>query len=738
MDGGHLRLDETERNQVRHTRVKSCHFARTRKSTQLSATVKNLLFHPSALSFPPASGLGVVAVMKLTAILLALVSSLALAQENPPPDRAQALRGSIATYAGVPRGKDRRVDVARLASELADLRVNTYSWLIHDRDTDWDDLKLFLPLAREQGIKVWLTLVPPSESPPKNKMFSEPFRLDYERWAIEIAKLSIAEPNLVAWSVDDFTHNVKFFTPEKLRGIVEGARALNPKLAFVPCCYLPVTMKTSLLNDYRGIFDGILFPYRSESTKIGLTDPGQVEAEVAKIRALAGEGVPVIVDVYASGHSTLGQCTPDYMRDVMNTARKCADGVMIYCHPNAAKQPEKHAIISELFHAWTKSNQTDATAASLQKVRESYQQLLALFPEDQQGFSKDADKNADGPELVTDHQPMTYGFVLSAEALHFRSDRNAESGDRVRKAARWLLDNRDLDGDGKPGWGLPQSWPAWGHAPNPHHQPYTITTAIALAGLLDALAIHDFWSVDERDEMLSLSVEVTMRWCKEMWSEGYGGGYFWYSPAKLDDIFGVNAPAMFLGSLARLLKEDGVRFSDADRQLAQQRCDALASAIVNTAQLHDGQPFWLYAPLPNKLNHERFEDVMHHVYTLWGIEGYRNMGGKVALPWSRAQALRSLDHFWKDGGVAENDQDRPDKKKPNPAPARLCGAGMLLLGYAAWGDAVHAQETLKWIDQQCGPWPQLRHSPTATADTVYLRDCAHVLFGLAQLAYRPN
>jgi hypothetical protein len=152
-------------------------------------------------------------------------------------------------------------------------------------------------------------------------------------------------------------------------------------------------------------------------------------------------------------------------------------------------------------------------------------------------------------------------------------------------------------------------------------------------------------------------------------------------------------------------------------------------------QLHDGKPFWHYAPLPNKLNHERFEDVMHHVYTLWGIEGYRDADGKVALPWTRAQALRSLDHFGKDGGVTENDQDRPDKKKPSPAPARLCGAGMLLLGYAAWGDSRRTTETLEWIGRQCGPWPQLRHSPAAKSDTVYLRDCAHVLIGLAHLAY---
>lgn len=267
-------------------------------------------------------------------------------------DRTEAIRGCFGTYAGVPRGKDHRVDVARLARELGDLRANTYSWLIHDQATDWDDLKVLLPLARAKGIRVWVTLVPPSESPPNNKMFSEPFQLDYERWAVEIAKLSIAEPNLVAWSIDDFTHNLRFFTPEKLRGIVNGSRKINPRLAFVPCCYLP-GIKPKFIADYRDSLDGILFPYRSESGKIGLTDATLVAAEVEKIRAMTGPSLPVIVDVYASRHSTLGASTSEYVRTVMINAWKSAGAVMIYCHQNPSAQPAKHEMTMVLFHQWS-------------------------------------------------------------------------------------------------------------------------------------------------------------------------------------------------------------------------------------------------------------------------------------------------------------------------------------------------------------------------------------------------
>ena len=272
--------------------------------------------------------------------------------ESKLQDRTQALRGSFGTYAGEPRTNDGRVDVERLVSELVDLRANTYHWLIWHRQTDWDDLQRFLPLARREDILVWVCLVPPSESPPRTKSFSEPFRLDYERWAVEIARLSVREPNLVAWSVDDFTHNLKFFTPEYLGRVVRGARQINPKLAFVPCSYSPrVTPKFA--EQYRGLIDGVLFPYRAELTGANLTDPTLVESEVATLRKILGPTIPIIVDVYASSHSRLGSSTPDYVEEVMQRAIRCADGVHVYCHHSPRAGSPKSQVITRLFHAWS-------------------------------------------------------------------------------------------------------------------------------------------------------------------------------------------------------------------------------------------------------------------------------------------------------------------------------------------------------------------------------------------------
>jgi hypothetical protein len=269
------------------------------------------------------------------------------------PARSEKLRGTRATYAGEPRLANGHVDVSKLLSELADLHANTYKWLIWHASTDWDDLKSFLPEARKKKINVWVTLVPPSESPPLyGTDYSEPFRLDYERWAKEIAQLSVREKNLIAWSLDDFSSaNTSFFTPEKLRSILDGAHKINPNLAFVPCCYYP-QINVAFVQKYRGLFDGVLFPYLSESAQASMTNSTRIDAEVREVKANFGP-VPVFIDVYATGYSSLGRTTPRYVREVMENGHRSADGILIYCHQDETQAPEKYRIIKELFSRWS-------------------------------------------------------------------------------------------------------------------------------------------------------------------------------------------------------------------------------------------------------------------------------------------------------------------------------------------------------------------------------------------------
>lgn len=262
---------------------------------------------------------------------------------NPCSKYKEAVRGTLGTYANPPRLTDGRIDQKRLIAELKDIHANTYNWLIRTRNDDLESLKLFLPLARKNKLKIWATLVPPSEPPA-----SEPFKLDYKRWTIELATLSLAEPNLVAWSIDDFTHNLNLFTPEYVKIFLDIARSINPKLAFMPCCYFK-QITPSFVTNYGNLLPGILFPYRAESVGANLKDASQVENEIGKLREMFRPKFPIILDIYASGHSHLGASTPQYLQEVLDVGLKVADGILIFRHQDPVKFSVKYQIIKEGF-----------------------------------------------------------------------------------------------------------------------------------------------------------------------------------------------------------------------------------------------------------------------------------------------------------------------------------------------------------------------------------------------------
>ena len=264
---------------------------------------------------------------------------------HDPSKHKEAVRGTVGTYANPPRFEDGRVDHKRLIAELIDLHANTYIWVIPPKyPEDWEALKLFLPLARKAKLKVWVSLRPPSEPP-----IPHPFGTNYEKWATELARLSQKERSLVAWSIDDFSHNQKFFTPVYLGKLLAAASAINPKFAFVPCCYYKALTPEFAAN-YSNLLHGILFPYRAESVGANLKDAGQVAEEMTKLRGLFGLEFPIYLDIYATAHSKLGASTPEYVNEVLKVGRKIANGVFIYKHQDPLKSMAKYQIIKNGFN----------------------------------------------------------------------------------------------------------------------------------------------------------------------------------------------------------------------------------------------------------------------------------------------------------------------------------------------------------------------------------------------------
>jgi hypothetical protein len=207
--------------------------------------------------------------------ILAFLATAAAAQSQ---DRAAAqlspqriFHHHLADYDAELRRPDGHVDSDAMVKRLKQLGVNTYYWLVWHSATDWDDLHDFLPKAAKEGIEVWVYLVPPTESPPKfGRNYSEPFRLDYVRWAEEIAKLSLVHPNLTAWVIDDFYANHAFFSPAYLREIRKKSKAINPRLAFLPLMYFG-EMRPRFVADYRDVIDGVVVAYLQDRAEIDRT-----------------------------------------------------------------------------------------------------------------------------------------------------------------------------------------------------------------------------------------------------------------------------------------------------------------------------------------------------------------------------------------------------------------------------------------------------------------------------------
>lgn len=188
------------------------------------------------------------------------------------PTGGQGLsRHHLADYDSELRLSNGRVDTDAMVTRLKELGVNTYYWLIWHSATDWDDLQMFLPKASEAGIDVWVYLVPPSESPPKyGSQYSEPFRLDYRRWAEEIARLSLKHRNLTAWVIDDFYANHALFTPAYLRELRAKYKGINPQLAFLPLMYF-AEMQPTFVAEYREVIDGVVVAYLQDREEIDRT-----------------------------------------------------------------------------------------------------------------------------------------------------------------------------------------------------------------------------------------------------------------------------------------------------------------------------------------------------------------------------------------------------------------------------------------------------------------------------------
>lgn len=312
----------------------------------------------------------------LSALLLAWVLAAGAAGASSRPNskadaasaaRQAALRGAWGTYDRAPYVAHKvesmlpepRMDIDRLIKELVDLHVNTYCFLIWHHAVDWVELHRFLPEARKHGIQVWVYLTPPTEQPPlfNGYGYSEPFGTDYLRWARELARLSLEEPNLTAWCIDDFAvaGNLKLFTPDYIRKMVTAARQINPKLAFMPCIY-NMSEDGKSLKAYAGLFDGILLCHNLQDENKPMAEHrAWMQQNVKLCKEYLGKACPVISFQFVMFWS-MSDPSPEHTRNLLTMSRDLADGCLAYLHP--LPEAKNREAIQETFaefareHAW--------------------------------------------------------------------------------------------------------------------------------------------------------------------------------------------------------------------------------------------------------------------------------------------------------------------------------------------------------------------------------------------------
>ena len=183
------------------------------------------------------------------------------------------------------------VDTPAMIARLKELHANNVNYLVWNAPSDFDDLRNeFLPAAQKAGLTVWAYLAPPAETYAKGKG-SDPYRTDYVKWAQALAELSKQYPALQAWAMDDFTWNMKKFTPEYVAEIQQVAHAINPDLRFIPVLHF-TAVNDKWVADYGPLIDGVMSPYidlpYNDTQRVSSLDP-QIDMVRAKLDPQTGE-----------------------------------------------------------------------------------------------------------------------------------------------------------------------------------------------------------------------------------------------------------------------------------------------------------------------------------------------------------------------------------------------------------------------------------------------------------------
>ena len=205
-------------------------------------------------------------------------------------------------------------------------------------------------IAREVGLDLWATFVPPSGNRAVAAMGTERGRELYREAFKRLADIAREHPHFIGITIDDFGYNLGFFSPEFCSELATLCRSGSADLAFMPLLYWG-SVTTDFMARYEPYIDGLVFHFRAGSNPASYLagyDPKSFEDyrhvlryELSRARRVLGNKTLIcgLYQWYYKGG--WGVMTPDgktpsvehQCRDVLQKyemTHEYADGVRLY------------------------------------------------------------------------------------------------------------------------------------------------------------------------------------------------------------------------------------------------------------------------------------------------------------------------------------------------------------------------------------------------------------------------
>lgn len=258
---------------------------------------------------------------------------------------------------------------------------------------------------------------------------------------------------------------------------------------------------------------------------------------------------------------------------------------------------------------------------------------------------------------IKEYHPMAFALIASAEANRYIYTRDRTILKQIVQNVDWLVKNKDINNNGIIGWGVPYAWDAFGDGSvNPANTEYTITTALAVKGLLDTIEAIDKSDIvtkliyrNKKDIYLQTAQETIDSFIENKFYTQNPDGtiFFWYSSQKSDAQLVTNCHTMFVGILQRI---SSYSIDKNKKNFYRDLADKGMKYLLETKIEKEGAWYWIYYP-KSKEPHEDYG--VHAAYTVDGLLMYKKNNGRLSSEIDEQKILNGLKLYIKDGRILE-------------------------------------------------------------------------------------